>query len=1110
MLGKAGLQARERRRAARELEAIAEQVVERLEPFFDVEQVGGRHEGETSAAVYALAETIDHGFTSVHTAIEADMDPSQLESLLRDRTTEVLETARLDDLALRLYDFGLTQLCQSLIRITAGLPAYQPTALMHVLARQTELLEMAQAALAAMPEPYEARLRDFTTEYRQRIAEKLKWVQLMGLSASRASRRYSLSIAYVGLRADLGSADAALAGRGVARADELLAAHPRLIVTGAAGSGKTTILQWLTVRAASGDLPATLLELEGSVPFYVRLRRYAGRPLPRPAELIGDLVEPIADQMPDRWAEGLLSAGRALVLVDGLDELPIDEREAAGEWLSDLCVAYPESRYVVASRHAALSGWDPPEGFVVAQLQPMSVVDVDLFVDHWFAAASAVETDGDARAELAGMAADVKRAMRVQEPIRRLATNPLLCAVICALRRDGSEVLPETRAALYETVLVLLLHGRERARKIPVGDLDLTVDQKRLIVEGLAWWMVRNGYADVSREEALDYLRTSSDRLLQDVEPVDVLDHLINRTGVLREPEIGRVDFVHKTFMEYLAASRAAAVDDLGLLANAAHDVAFQEVAVLATALAAPTRRDRLIKNLLKRAAREQAYATVLTVLAARCADVAPDLDPNIRDKVTQRLETVVPPRDMDAAQALAECGDIVVDLLQHDQGASTTVTCACVRSLALIGSPAALEELAAYGADERPEVVLELAECWSAFDRDEYAKKVMADSPLLDEGLAVEKVAGSLEFLRHLRWLRTLALGPKAAEVVMTSGIEFATQVTALAISDPRDLGDLRLFSGMDALERLHLMRPSDLVTLDGVEELHQLQHLSVVQADRLLSLRALGRCDQSLTSLDVDASQLESLDGIAGHRALKRLDVSVERAIELEPLHGLTQLERLWLSVPASQLDLTWVSDLPRCSELGLWGCDSTAPLLGDRPLGVDRVRVVDCRSITRVEHLEFARGAEALELADLKLTSLDGLAEIVGDRLRRLELTNLDIKSLRGLPPSLQELKLRAIDVRDLRSLADLPSLTSVELAHVPISGFRSLTTCAGLRELKLGELPRLQRVDGLRQLKALRTISPGPHLRKVQGLVLDVEIVFDEAEADLHWSRPLLRI
>ena len=58
------------------------------------------------------------------------------------------------------------------------------------------------------------------------------------------------------------------------------------MIFGRAGSGKTTVLQWIAVRAARSDFEGALTQLNGYIPFFVRLREYVGKALPPPEEFV--------------------------------------------------------------------------------------------------------------------------------------------------------------------------------------------------------------------------------------------------------------------------------------------------------------------------------------------------------------------------------------------------------------------------------------------------------------------------------------------------------------------------------------------------------------------------------------------------------------------------------------------------------------------------------------------------------------------------------------------------------------------------------------------------------------------------------------------------------
>ena len=107
-----------------------------------------------------------------------------------------------------------------------------------------------------------------------------------------------------------------------AQLETALASNRRLIVQGEPGSGKTTLLQWLAVRAAQTELSGEETAADPARPFFLRLRDWsqAGQEaVPRLADLV---AMPLGLTVPPQSLRQRLAEGSALLLIDGLDELP--------------------------------------------------------------------------------------------------------------------------------------------------------------------------------------------------------------------------------------------------------------------------------------------------------------------------------------------------------------------------------------------------------------------------------------------------------------------------------------------------------------------------------------------------------------------------------------------------------------------------------------------------------------------------------------------------------------------------------------------------------------------------------------------------------------------
>jgi hypothetical protein len=61
------------------------------------------------------------------------------------------------------------------------------------------------------------------------------------------------------------------------------------------------------------------------------------------------MAQVIAAEMPAGWVSAQFRAGRALLLVDGLDELEPARRLEARHWLEQMVTAYGDARFVVSA-----------------------------------------------------------------------------------------------------------------------------------------------------------------------------------------------------------------------------------------------------------------------------------------------------------------------------------------------------------------------------------------------------------------------------------------------------------------------------------------------------------------------------------------------------------------------------------------------------------------------------------------------------------------------------------------------------------------------------------------------------------------------------------------
>ncbi|MGW2596230.1 NACHT domain-containing protein [Streptomyces klenkii] len=502
--------------------------------------------------------------------------------------------------------------------------------------------------------------------YAKAVKAAYSRLEIFGLDEL-SSGDWDLDTAYLSLEAQSSSGRT---GSGPRRIEDLLGSRPRTVLRGEAGAGKTTLVWWLASHTVCRTLPEQLSELDGMIPFVVPMRSLAARGItsPTPSQLPKIARLPV-DKPPDGWAGRVLEAGRGLLLVDGMDEIPQADRELARKWLAGLLRMYPRTRCLVTVRPLAVgSDWLEQEGFEELRLLPLGDEDIRSFVGAWHMAAR-LECDRYAdehwakrqRKRLDSLEQELGREFQRNDVLRDLARTPLLCAVICALHRARNGFLPETRWELYSAALNLMLATRDIHRRIhqPEG-IELTVDEGRQLLQRIAVWLARNGRAELTREQAIRQL-TSALRGLRRVRaqgtPRTVLMHLLNRSGLLQERSPDAIQFIHRTFQDYLAAKEFQESDCLDELLLHAAEEQWQDVLRLAVGHCGRSEEKRLIAGLTAAAdaAPDRETEWPLRALAAYCALNARYVEDEQYTQVWAGLRKLLPARDERELHALGQ-----------------------------------------------------------------------------------------------------------------------------------------------------------------------------------------------------------------------------------------------------------------------------------------------------------------------------------------------------------------------------------------------------------------------------------------------------------------------
>jgi len=1036
-----------RRKLERQLADIADSVERRLTPLI-AQEYGGLADNDRVAVLAEAEAALEQADLSDATLFAADADPVRLARRIRGLLPD--PGGQLGEAGARLYDVVLDECCDCLVRIVLGLPEFTARALAETLSRLSGLGDQVAAALDRLPvrsldAPYGTQDDgEFERRYREHVSRTQDEIELFGLRVERYRPRATLSVAYISLtvtaedrRREMHAPlkTAALTGgrrrelaRSTMRAEAMLARSPRTLLRGQAGSGKSTLLAWIAVTAARGAFTGELTDWNGRVPFLIRLRSLAEHALPEPEDFV---TGPLAALAPSGWAHRILNAGRGVLLVDGVDEVPRGQRERVRQWLRTLLDVYPKLRTVVTSRPAAAdTRWLSAEGFQPVMLEPMMPDDLHELIRQWHVAVRQAGSLPCEPEDLPAYEGTLLARLESGPHLRALATTPLLAAMLCALNLDRVMHLPRDRMGLYRAVLDMLLERRDVERGIRSHPgIELELEQKERLLQELAWRLTVLGRSEMSKVTALRRIEAriqAMPRVAASAE--EVLDYLLQRSGVIREPVPERIDFVHRTVQEYLAARQAADDADVETLVKKAHLDQWRETVVMAAGHTNAPLRHQLLSDLLDRADARSRHAHRLRMLVAACLETIPEVPSYLRARVDRCVSMLIPPRNIAQARRLAAAGEEVLQRLPESlEELSDARAVATVHTAWLVNGEPAMDVLARYAADPRWKVQNELIDAWNYFEPHTYAERVLKNAPLDDGWLTI----GNPTLLPALRTLRSLR---------------------RLIVNLPRGAG-LECLVGVPALAQLNAdhVRPESLYLLAEHSSLESVQLTVDGTVDDVAPLLAL----PSLESLDVTASGFSGdLGFVADLPSLRELRLAgLEDVSDFAPIGGQRVLERLDLDGCPSLTDLEVLRPLGK-----LWSLD-----LGDAGLGDGGcAQIADV--FPRLRHL-YLPGNQWVD-------QIDALADLPLELLQLKECYRLtDIAPLARLR-DLEDLDLNGVPFTDLGPLAGLDQLGSLSIggcgADVSLTPLRGLHALRSLSLLDAADGVDLGPLAGLRDL------------------------------------------
>jgi hypothetical protein len=393
------------------------------------------------------------------------------------------------------------------------------------------------------------------------------------------------------------------------------------------GYGKTTLLKRVAYIYSSEQYDRADIAVSARIPVFLALgecwkRYWAGKEkLPDLAVTIIDYHIPSlpSDQplrMQSTWAEETLKAGKVIVLLDGLDEVPKEHRSTVAKWIDQQVGKYRKSIFIVTSRPKAYQEQAKANRLSLRNTLYVESLDADRrrqFVQKWFFHQVSFANSGRETADVKQMAQQSADQLLAQiesrQEIQDLAKIPLLLNMIATFYyQKGKPKLPSRRVDLYQEICDLQLKDRPEAKEIKTQLVNKKDDQSlQGILQKLALEMLLN-----NREKSIDQrtlLKRFQAYLQVENRSVDAkvfLEDVVRVSELLFEKDADEYEFAHWSFQEYLAAREILEQDRTDVFTDKFMDLEWKPTILLYVAqLKEPS---QFIREMLAAGAKDLAY----------------------------------------------------------------------------------------------------------------------------------------------------------------------------------------------------------------------------------------------------------------------------------------------------------------------------------------------------------------------------------------------------------------------------------------------------------------------------------------------------------------------
>jgi len=317
--------------------------------------------------------------------------------------------------------------------------------------------------------------------------------------------------------------------------------NKRVILLGGPGAGKTTFLKFIALAYLDKSIFEKTKLSSSYLPIYINLPLIAKEN----EEIIDAICKPLQNrsyEFSEDFYTNLMKNGSCILLLDSLDEVPIDSKSSLIKKIKSFAKLYPKLRIIISCRTADYE--QVFEDFCEVELARLSSEGVKSIIRAWFG------KDHEKSKKLLAL-------LENDETVSSLTETPLLLSLLC-IQFKNDLALPKRKTELYRRCVDALVRDWDTTRgfRRDTSYSQLSDDGKEKIFEAIAGSACHESI-DYELDEHFILQQISNEIARFSLDPNDakgILKEIENHHGILEKCSVETYQFSHGTMQEYFAA----------------------------------------------------------------------------------------------------------------------------------------------------------------------------------------------------------------------------------------------------------------------------------------------------------------------------------------------------------------------------------------------------------------------------------------------------------------------------------------------------------------------------------------------------------------------------